>query len=227
MCAEKACLALRLEGPLQAWGTGSQFNRRLTDILPSRSAVSGILCAALGLERGSAAEESFLQELSEVRMLAVALPRYREKKRLPVRRMEDYHTVQNTAKADGGFKDCHITRRQFLLDAAFRVFLSGPRAVLEKAGAALADPVWGLWLGRKACIPSAPVFAGLFANEQEAVQACVPGGLAGLACSREVASFQDGTDSVADMPLNFASSRRAFALRRIRVAPGEQIDDAS
>lgn len=225
MCAETVCLAIRLEGPLQAWGSASQYNRRLTDLLPSRSAVTGMLCAALGLDRGSAEEADFLREMASVRMLAVAVPRRTGGTALPVRRLEDYHTVQDTAKADGGLKDCHITRRQYLLDAAFRIFLSGSRALLEKAGAALQDPVWGLWLGRKSCIPTAPVFAGIFADEQTAVAACVPEGLDGCLRSRDALSFAEGTDSVADMPLSFASSARAFALRRVRLDHGEE--DAS
>lgn len=225
MCAETVCLAIRLEGPLQAWGSASQYNRRLTDLLPSRSAVTGMLCAALGLGRGSTEETDFLREMTGVRMLAVAVPRRMGGTALPVRRLEDYHTVQDTAKADGGLKDCHITRRQYLLDAAFRVFLSGSRALLEKAGAALQDPVWGLWLGRKSCIPTAPVFAGIFADEQAAIAACVPEGLDGCLRSRDALSFAEGTDSVADMPLSFASSARAFALRRVRLDYGDE--DAS
>ena len=221
MCAEAACLALCLEGPLQSWGTSSQYNRRLTDVLPSRSAVSGMLCAALGLDRGSAEEAAFLQAMSGVHMLTVAVPRRTGNRVLAVRRLEDYHTVQHTAKADGGLKDCHITRRQFLLDAAFRVFLSGECGLLEKIGEALEDPVWGLWLGRKACIPTAPVFVGVFPNERDAVQELLPEGLAKYVCSREVPSFAEGTDSVADMPLSFATSARAFALRRVRLEQGE------
>ena len=221
MCSDTSCVALRLEGPLQSWGTASQYNRRMTDILPSRSAVMGMLCAALGLSRGSGEEKTFLHEMASVRMLAVAVPRVLDDRRLQVRRMEDYHTVQATLKASGTFKDCHITRRQFLLDASFRVFLSGGRPLMEKVGAALQDPVWGRWLGRKACIPSAPVFAGLFADERQAIAACIPGGLRECISSRDATSFAEGTDSVADMPLSFDSSDRAFALRRIRFAHGD------
>lgn len=63
MCAETACLGMRLEGPLQSWGTSSQYNRRQTDVRPSRSAVTGMLCAALGLYRGSLEESAFLDSV--------------------------------------------------------------------------------------------------------------------------------------------------------------------
>lgn len=221
MSSEHACLVMRLEGPLQSWGASSQFNRRLTDLLPTRSAVSGMLCAALGLERGSEAEAQFLARCNRLHMLAVALPRQSRNRPLAVRRLEDYHTVQGTLNAKGEVKkkngqpECQETYRFYLLDAAFRVFLSGERDTLRKVSAALQNPVWGLWLGRKACIPSAPVFAGLFEDEAEAVQACLPDALDRYVSARDAPSFAEGSDSVPDMPLSFHSSDRRFALRRI------------
>ncbi|MCH5277634.1 MAG: type I-E CRISPR-associated protein Cas5/CasD [Desulfovibrionaceae bacterium] len=233
MCADAACLALRLEGPLQSWGTTSQFNQRGTGLLPSRSAVMGLICAALGLPRGSEKERDWLARCAGLHMKAVAVPRpVREaapgrnraaddrklsnrRRELAVRRLEDYHTVLDTPKAGGGSKDCHITIRQYLLDAAFCVFLSGERPVLERAAAALQDPVWGLWLGRKCCIPSAPVFAGFFDTEDEALRQCLPRPLSELVWEEDAPSFHAGEDSVPDIPVSFASSSRQFSLRRI------------
>ncbi len=215
MCVDKACLVLRLEGPLQSWGTTSQFNRRNTDLLPSRSAVMGMICAALGLPRGSEDEQNWLGRCTDLHMKAVVMPRLCRGRKLTVRRLEDYHTVLDTPKAGGGSKDCHITRRQYLLDAAFCVFLSGNRPVLEQAAAALEDPVWGLWLGRKCCIPSAPVFVGLFPTEEEAGRQCLPCPLYDLVWMEEAPSFVTGEDSVSDMPLSFASAARQYSLRRI------------
>lgn len=215
MCADTACLALRLEGPMQSWGTTSQFNQRGTDLLPSRSAVMGLLCAALGLPRGSREEEDWLARCAGLRMKAVAVPRPGRNGELTVRRLEDYHTVLNTLTADGNNKNCHITLRQYLLDAAFCVFLSGERPVLESAAEALQDPVWGLWLGRKCCIPSTPVFAGLFDTEDEALGRCLPRPLDELVWVEDAPSFEAGEDSVPDMPVCFASASRNFSLRRI------------
>lgn len=225
MCAETACLVLRMEGPLQAWGTSSQYNRRMTDALPSRSAVIGILCAAQGFDRGSTEEKSFLHSMTAVQMMAVAVPRHRKDKVLHVRRLEDFHTVRNTAIVNKKkLKPCHITYRQYLSDACFRVFLSGERALLETLGNALQNPIWGIWLGRKSCIPTAPVFAGIFPDEKTAVEASIPDGLDDCLYSRDVASFLDGTDSIPDVPLCFSSSGRAFALRRIRLEYGENVN---
>ena len=44
-------LLLGLAGPLQSWGTTSRFDRRETDLEPSKSGVLGLVCAALGRDR--------------------------------------------------------------------------------------------------------------------------------------------------------------------------------
>ena len=160
------CFALRLEGPFQAWGTVSQFNRRTTGLMPSKSGVLGLLCAAQGLERGSAEEADFLAAFVSIPMLVVAVPRTYKRNDakggiLEVSRMQDYHTVQHTVRAGGGIKDCHLSYRQYLQDASFVVLFTGKAVLLEKLAESLKSPVWGVFLGRKACIPTAPVYVGL------------------------------------------------------------------
>ena len=46
-------LVLRLEGPLQSWGERSRWDVRETADRPTKSAVIGLLGAALGLKRNS------------------------------------------------------------------------------------------------------------------------------------------------------------------------------
>jgi CRISPR system Cascade subunit CasD len=115
MSSDNCFLALRLEGPLQSWGFDSQYNRRNTGLMPTKSAVAGMCCAALGYPRGSDKEHNFLSMFGAVRMTAIAIPRNGLKKELPVGRLQDYHTIQNTKTADGKNKDCHITHRQYPL----------------------------------------------------------------------------------------------------------------
>ena len=62
---------------------------------------------------------------------------------------------------------------------------------------------------------------GLFDNKQAALRACLPQGLAGLTSSRDAEDFNSGTDSIADIPLCFDPSARAFSLRRIILQHGE------
>ncbi|MCG2725560.1 MAG: type I-E CRISPR-associated protein Cas5/CasD [Elusimicrobia bacterium] len=223
MSSDKSFLTLRLEGPLQSWGFDSQYNRRNTGLMLTKSAVAGMCCAALGFPRGSDKEQVFLASFGKVRMLAIAIPRQVKKKELSVRRLQDYHTVQNTKKADGGIKDCHITYRQYLTDASFGVILEGTVTLLKQIADKLENPVWGIWLGRKTCIPTAPVFAGLTDNRDDALKLLIgEKPLKLFARQEEVENFAEGIDSLPDTPISFATDNRSFSPRRVRTLHGAE-----
>jgi CRISPR system Cascade subunit CasD len=227
MSTKKLYLALRLEGPLQSWGFDSQFNRRNTGLMPTKSAIAGICCAALGYPRGSEEEKSFLLSFASVRMTAIAIPRTASMKTLSVRRLQDYHTVQNTKTAEGNIKDTHITYRQYLTDAAFGVVLAGEGTLLEKIATALKHPRWGIWLGRKSCIPSAPVLAGLRENREEALRLLIgEEPIESFTRQEEVENFSEGRDSLPDQAISFDIERRAFSPRRIKTTPASGVREA-
>lgn len=237
MSSDTSFLALRLEGPLQSWGFDSQYNRRYTGLMPTKSAVAGICCAALGFPRGSDQEKTFLESFQNVRMTAIAIPRQGAKKELPVRRLQDYHTVgggydpnnpnergsitvsaeDGKPRAKNGQSLAVLTHRQYLTDASFGVLLEGDTAFLMQIADALANPVWGVWLGRKACIPAAPVLAGLRMDRDEAIKLFnLEKSFEAYIRQEDVKSFADGKDSLPDMPVSFASGKRTFAPRRVR-----------
>jgi len=224
MSSDKRFLALRLNGPLQSWGFDSQYNRRNTGLMPTKSAIAGICCAALGLQRGCNEEQRFLDSFRTVRMTAIAIPRNGIKKELPVRRLQDYHTVQYTRRATGKKNnDCVLTHRQYLTDAAFGVLLEGDAILLTEIAAALVDPKWGIWLGRKTCIPSAPVFAGLKANKDDALRLLIgEKPLEAFTRQEDVENFGEGRDSLPDAPVSFASEKRLFSPRRVRTFQGQE-----
>ena len=224
MPADKQFLVLRLEGPLQSWGYDSQYNRRNTGLMPTRSAIAGICCAALGLPRGSEIESQFLASFAALQMTAIAIPRKRPKKELPVRRLEDYHTVQNTRRASGDVnKDCVLTRRQYLTDGVFGVLLEGNGILMGEIAAALADPKWGIWLGRKTCIPSAPVLAGLKDSKEDALLLLIgEEPLELFTRQQEVGKFAEGRDSLPDTPVSFDTKRRLFSPRRVMTTQGRE-----
>ncbi len=217
MSSDTRFLALRLEGPMQSWGVDSQYNRRNTGLMPTKSAIAGMCCAALGLSRGCMAEQEFLSDFKRVKMTAIAIPGMNKwGKEIPVRRLQDYHTVQNTRTAEGKTKDCHITHRQYLMDAAFGVVLEGDAAFLKKIEDALADPEWGLWLGRKTCIPTAPILAGLKETESDALRLLIGENHPDFFTRQmEMQNFEEGRDSLPDTPVSFAPDRRLFSPRRV------------
>lgn len=214
-------LSLRFVGPLQSWGVDSQYSRRNTGLMPTRSAVAGICCAALGFHRGSDEERGFLNRFVSVRMTSIAIPRKRGEKDLQVRRLQDYHTVLNTKTAKGETKPCHITHRQYLADASFGVLLEGPSTLLVEIKNALCNPTWGIWFGRKCCIPSAPVLAGLKGTKEEALALIIgKRQLESLTRQEEVADFEEGRDALNDAPVSFSTEGRLFSPRRVKTTPG-------
>ncbi len=142
-------LLLRLSGPMQSWGTHSKFDVRETGYEPSKSGVIGLLCAALGRPRHDS-----LDDLAALQMGV---------------RVDCQGTLQrdfHTAGKDGYYKvsgkierkNPIVTTRYYLADAVFLVGLSGEVSLLQDLFHALQHPVWLLYLGRKAFVPSEPVW---------------------------------------------------------------------
>ena len=227
MSIDSAYLALTLDAPLQAWGFGSRFQRRTTGLHPTKSGVIGLICAAMGVGKGSDAERDTLPQLSALKMTSIVMPRY------TIRRIDDFHTVLNTRRASGKMNDDPVvTRRQYLVDACFGIILNGDRVLLEPIASALQNPVWGVWLGRKSCIPARPLFVALCDRQEDAWRAILRALDADVALPIEsftrvedVDDFAAGTDSYNDQPVSFGQSNsssegRVYTVRRVRLEPG-------
>lgn len=141
-----ATLLLRLQGPMQSWGTTSRFDERDTQLEPSKSGVIGLLCAALGRDRSEPVDD----------LAALVMGVRVDREGVPMR---DYQTATGVMAATGKVDLARtvVSPRYFLSDAVFLVGLEGERALLEKVAAALAAPVWPLALGRKSFASSLPV----------------------------------------------------------------------
>ncbi|MCS6883734.1 MAG: hypothetical protein NZU74_20640, partial [Chloroflexaceae bacterium] len=59
-----------------------------------------------------------------------------------------------------GEPETDVSERFYLADASFRVALQGPDRLIDKLAYAVQHPVWPPFLGRKACVPSAPIYDG-------------------------------------------------------------------
>jgi len=203
-------LLLRLAGPMQSWGTQSRFSIRETGLEPSKSGVIGLLCAALGRPRTAP-----LDDLAALHM-GVRVDR-------EGRLTYDFHTAQNLLKAGGGIKDTEPSRRYYLADARFLVALeSTDLTLLHRLHAALYQPIWPLYLGRKAFVPSEPVWLeqgvvvgsntlDVFKNYQRLVTARRGEEEAQI---RVVIEDVTGVEARSDQPISFAERR--FVLRQVR-----------
>jgi CRISPR system Cascade subunit CasD len=203
----------------------------------------------MGLPKGSDEERQKLLELRALKMTSIAIPRQQtnawtgETTELVARRLDDFHTVGGgydketqrqsiPRKASGGPCDNPtVSRRQYLNDARFGVILVGDRFVLERAAAALQDPIWGVWLGRKSCIPAELIFRGIFEMRAEAQRNLIGDApIDQFTRLEEVANLDAGTDSYNDQPVSFGTSDssaegRDYSVRRVNLVVG-RIPDA-
>ena len=143
-----ATLLMRISAPLQSWGTQSNFSHRDTGREPSKSGIVGLLCAALGRPRSES-----ITDLNVLKM-GVRIDQ-------PGTILRDYHTAGQGGyyKVGGGIgKNTILSERYYLADARFLVGLEGEPALLAHLQTALQRPTWFLFFGRKAFVPTEPIW---------------------------------------------------------------------
>jgi CRISPR system Cascade subunit CasD len=209
---------LRLEGPLQSWGTRSRFPHRDTEREPSKSGVLGLIGAALGMPRDDDARLARLAAGS----MAVRVDREGGS-------VEDFHTA-GAGRFSGveyrvfGTEDPVITRRSYLTDASFLVAMGfDDDALATEIDAAVRAPRWPLALGRRGCPPSHPVQVGLVDSQPEqalrrASWPCHKPPTAQVRLVVECAAGDGSSEPRQDQPLSFRLHARHFARRFVRLA---------
>ena len=174
-------LAFYIDAPMQSWGASSKFQYRETNPFPTKSALVGVIAAALGIDKHGADEATSLQSIVDLKLTVVRLDRSTKK----ASRFTDFHTVgggynKNRSlwdkmsipqKASGAPFGTVITRRSYLSDTTFAAILEGHAESLQHVQAALLDPTWGVWFGRKTCLPASPLTPTIGADRQLALNA--------------------------------------------------------
>jgi len=183
-------ILLWFEAPLQSWGSDSKFGRRDTLAFPTKSGVLGLVCSALG---AGGTQRELLAEFAPLRQTAISFARCKQKDEKVVRQdreplLRDFHMVGagydtndpwqallEPYKSDGKRRTsdgggAKMTYRYYLQDAAFAVALEVPAAKAESIAAALQNPAWDIYLGRKNCVPTDFVYRGIFDQETAALE---------------------------------------------------------
>jgi CRISPR system Cascade subunit CasD len=169
-------LSFYLDAPMQSWGASSKYQYRETNSFPTKSAIIGIIAAAMGIDKHAADESTKLAPLTELLLTVVKIGKTSS-------RLTDFHTIGGgydksaslrekmsiPQKASGAPFGTVITRRSYLTDAAFIAILEGDSAILEEASAALLNPKWGVWFGRKNCLPATPLTPTIAGNRSTAL----------------------------------------------------------
>lgn len=158
-------LMLKLYGPMASWGEIAVGEQRLSQGHPSKSAIIGLLAAALGIKRE---EEQKQLTLANGYQMAVRVD-------APGALLRDYHTVQ-APPPDRGRRyytrkdelsvpkhamNTILSQRDYRVDAHYTVALYGDDSPysLDELTVALKSPHYTLYLGRKSCplaLPLAP-----------------------------------------------------------------------
>lgn len=134
-------LLLRLAGPMQAWGDSSRFTRRETRLVPTKSGVLGLLAAADGRRRSDPIED--LANLS----FGVRVDQ-------PGSLQRDFQTAINWDT--GGVMP--LSYRYYIADAVFVAAVEGDSSLIEALAAKVQEPTFPLYLGRRSCPVTDPVF---------------------------------------------------------------------
>jgi CRISPR system Cascade subunit CasD len=198
---------------MQSWGHSSRFERRVTALHPTRSGILGLVAAAMGIDKFGENEANDLARFQSLRVITVNLPkRNKQGENIIIRRLEDYHTVTGIRRAnDKVDKEATVlTYRHYLMDARFGVLLEGPYAILNEIAIALKNPRWGIWLGRKCCVPSTPVLVDMPGERSSIWRKLLQrAGYSGTECLEhfdhtiESTPNASGADMIEDFPMGY------------------------
>ena len=137
-------VALRLHGPLQAWGGPVIGDTRPTLPFPTRSGVLGLIASCMGILRSENARLLALAKGARVHIRVDA----------PGTPLVDDQTIQDNPNASSTRQTIQ-SKRTYLCDASFAaVVVPGPDTSVEAIAAAATHPVFSPFLGRRACVLS-------------------------------------------------------------------------
>ena len=207
-------LLIPLIGPMQSWGSRSRFDDRDTNMAPTKSAVLGLICSALGRQR-----EEPMDDLTALRF-GVRVDE-------PGRPFTDFQTAQDVVHADGKNKSTVTSTRHYLAGARFLAGLESENiGLLAEIETALRSPRYTLSLGRKSYPLSLPPYfpdGSIRKNVtlEEALRREAWRYFTNMEAARRpkkltiLCETADGSAVITDQPLDF--STRVFALRRISI----------
>lgn len=152
-------LVFSLVAPMGSFGGLAGHERRGSALWPARSAILGLLGAALGIRR------SDVKGQEQLRQWKVAVSSHSQ-----TEHFQDFHTVQSVPSPNikrpatrraalaalKSSDNANLTRRDYRTDCAFGVAVWGGSG-LDELKTALERPVFVPYLGRKSCPLSAPM----------------------------------------------------------------------
>ena len=214
---------------MQSWGMRAGGVLRDTAMEPTKSGTIGVLAAAMGIARDDDSRLTSLAALS----LGVRVDREGLLER-------DFHTTQNVPTTEGSGHRTVISERYYLADALFLVVLQGPEDLITEVGDSVRRPHWPVYLGRRAFVPTRPLFLDFHDDPMDQVLRGHPWlehpdrirqvdrvaqGRPGLRTMIDCEPGSPGAQLRHDVPLSFAQNDRRFATRSVVVDQVPLTDD--
>ena len=199
-------ILLRLAAPLQSWGVESKFIYRMTGYEPSKSGVLGLVASAMGVSR---TDDAALNRLAKLKFGV----RIDQQGNL----LHDYQTVEAPKP--------YIVHRYYLEDAVFVAGLeSKDEELINEIAYALQHPRYPLFLGRRSCPPTLPIFLGIRAEPLEKALEIEPWAASDAVktTKREAdlpvvidEKFSPGNEMRMDVPVSFSQEHRQYKYRSL------------
>lgn len=159
-----AVLVGHLEGLFQSWADCTRHTLIPTRREPTKSGLIGLFCVATGR---SFKDDAFVASVAECEIA------FRTDREGTIR--QDYHTVRDVVRADrtpDREGNVIVSVREYLESAVFRFAVRGSIDLLREIEQGLLLPAGAVSLGKKACVPSRPLWlpGGLVTTDETARQ---------------------------------------------------------
>ncbi len=203
-------LILKTEG-MSAYGLQTFDVHRKINHFPTRSAVIGLLGAALGITRENHEQ---LYVLSNQLKIAVQVNKTGQK-------IVDYHTVQNFRSPMGKIqKGTKPTYREYWCDSEHSFAITADNETIEVLCSKVKSPVFTLFQGRKSCPLTRPLFDSVVENDNPA-NALKESGSLGQIFSDVSGKNEIATVQVRDLTTNIP---RKSAIRMVYVCASRRAE---
>ncbi len=203
-------LILKTEG-MSAYGLQTFDVDRKINHFPTRSAIIGLLGAALGITRK---QHGQLYILSNKLKIAVQVNNVGQK-------IVDYHTVQNFRSPMGKIqKGTKPTYREYWCDSEHSFAITADDETIDLLTSKVKSPIFTLFQGRKSCPLTRPLFDNVVENDNPA-NALKESGSLGQVFSDVTGENQIATVQVRDLTTN---TPRKSAMRTVYVCTSRGVE---
>lgn len=222
-------LILKLQGPMQSWGTHTYEDYCPSNLFPTASGLLGLLAACLGIERRAWTRLQALDQSIAFAVRADHVSTTGQRRLKPVK-ITDFHTVMEARRVDGRPNRYPVvSQRECLCDAVFTVAIREirqPEITLDDFEAAVKKPYYTPFLGRRSCPLSRPLWEQRLSavSFEQAFERAAPG--RGIVYSEWMTAHS--RLRLRDVPLR--GTTRQFAARDVAMLPsagGEEAADVS